>query len=71
MWSSLWEEHRASLLGLAGGLLLGFIFLFTGFWNMLVFAFIVFVSFLVGRYYKELEVIVQELVQRILQRIRS
>ncbi|WP_248925307.1 DUF2273 domain-containing protein [Paenibacillus hamazuiensis] len=48
MWKQLWEHHRGVVLGVAGGIGLGFIYLFFGFWDMLIFAFIVFLGYYFG-----------------------
>lgn len=71
MWKELWHEHRGGTLGLAGGLLLGFIYLFVGFWDMLMFAFIVFLTFLVGKYYDRLDAFLQLLLERYRDRHRG
>lgn len=49
MWKEWIEQHRGTAAGIVCGLLLGFIYLFFGFWNMLIFAFIVFVGYYIGR----------------------
>ncbi|GAA3405456.1 DUF2273 domain-containing protein [Paenibacillus hodogayensis] len=41
MWNELWERHKGRLIGIASGLFLGIIYLISGFWDMLIFAFIV------------------------------
>jgi uncharacterized membrane protein len=48
MWNELWEHHRGKVVGVTAGLFLGFIYLFFGFWDMLIFAFIVTVGFYIG-----------------------
>ncbi|PYI55052.1 DUF2273 domain-containing protein [Paenibacillus flagellatus] len=48
MWNELWERHKGRLIGVASGLLLGIIYLISGFWDMLIFAFIVAVCFYAG-----------------------
>ncbi|MFD0694993.1 DUF2273 domain-containing protein [Paenibacillus sp. GCM10027628] len=48
MWNELWEQHRGKVIGVAAGIFFGFIYLFFGFWDMLIFAFIVLVGFYVG-----------------------
>jgi uncharacterized membrane protein len=48
MWNELWEQHRGKVIGVAAGVFLGFIYLFFGFWDMLIFAFIVLVGYYVG-----------------------
>jgi uncharacterized membrane protein len=49
MWNELWEQHRGKVIGVAMGIVLGFIYLICGFWDMLVFAFIVIVGFYIGK----------------------
>ena len=49
MWKDLWELHRGKLLGAAFGFFLGFLYLFVGFWDMLIFAFIVFIGYYIGK----------------------
>jgi uncharacterized membrane protein len=49
MWNELWEQHRGKVIGVAMGFVLGFIYLICGFWDMLVFAFIVIVGFYIGK----------------------
>lgn len=48
MWNELWEFHRGKVIGVATGIFFGFIYLFFGFWDMLIFGFIVFIGFYVG-----------------------
>ncbi|MNI05176.1 hypothetical protein D3C73_581220 [compost metagenome] len=48
MWNELWEQHRGKLIGAAAGVVLGFIYLICGFWDMLIFAFIVTVGYYIG-----------------------
>jgi uncharacterized membrane protein len=48
MWNELWEHHRGKVVGVAAGVFLGFIYLIFGFWDMLIFAFIVTVGFYIG-----------------------
>ncbi|MZQ84285.1 DUF2273 domain-containing protein [Paenibacillus sp. 5J-6] len=48
MWNELWESHRGKVIGVAAGIFFGFIYLFFGFWDMLIFAFIVLVGFYIG-----------------------
>ncbi len=71
MWSNLWNDHRGSIAGLLIGLLLGFIYLIAGFWNMLVFAAIVFIAYLTGKHYARLDTVIAELAQRLLERFRK
>ncbi|GFR36784.1 hypothetical protein PRECH8_00800 [Insulibacter thermoxylanivorax] len=49
MWNELWEKHRATCLGVLCGLFLGVIYLFFGFWDMLVFGFLILVGYYIGR----------------------
>ena len=48
MWLEIWERHSAKIIGAACGVLLGLIYLIVGFWDMLIFAFIVFVGYYIG-----------------------
>lgn len=48
MWNELWESHRGKVIGVAAGIFFGFIYLFFGFWDMLIFGFIVLVGFYIG-----------------------
>jgi len=48
MWNELWERHRGLLIGVASGLFLGIIYLISGFWDMLIVAFIVSIGVYVG-----------------------
>ena len=48
MWNELWEFHRGKVIGVAAGIFFGFIYLFFGFWDMLIFGFIVLVGFYIG-----------------------
>lgn len=49
MWKELWEHHRGKLLGAAFGFFLGLLYLIVGFWDMLIFAFIVFIGYYMGK----------------------
>ncbi|MDF2723075.1 MAG: hypothetical protein K0Q59_2750 [Paenibacillus sp.] len=40
MWNELWGRHKGRLIGLAAGLFLSIIYLISGFWDMLIVAFI-------------------------------
>ena len=71
MWNELWNEHRSSIVGISIGLLLGFIYLFSGFWNMLVFEFIVFVAYSIGKNYALIDGVLLEMVKRLMERFRS
>lgn len=49
MWNFIWEQHRGKTIGTAFGLLLGLLYLIVGFWDMLIFAFIVFIGYYMGK----------------------
>jgi len=49
MWKKLWQEHPGTITGGGSGLVLGLVYLFFGFWNMLIFAFIVFLGYYIGK----------------------
>jgi uncharacterized membrane protein len=49
MWRELWEFHKGKCAGLIAGVVLGIIYLVVGFWDMLIFAFIVFIGYYVGK----------------------
>lgn len=51
MWNELWERHKGRLIGVASGLFLGIIYLFFGFWDMLIVAFIIAVCAYAGGKY--------------------
>jgi uncharacterized membrane protein len=53
MWRDLWAKHKGGLVGLAAGLFFGIIYLLSGFWDMLVVAFIMLVCWLIGKKYDE------------------
>jgi uncharacterized membrane protein len=48
MWSEWLSKHKGKCLGIAAGLLLGFIYLNWGLWDMLIFAFIVYIGYYIG-----------------------
>lgn len=52
MWKALWKtlrgEYGGRTLGVLFGFFCGFLYLFAGFWDMLIFAFIVYVGYYVG-----------------------
>ncbi|AJS57943.1 DUF2273 domain-containing protein [Paenibacillus sp. IHBB 10380] len=48
-WKEMWESHRGRVVGVAGGILFGFIYLIAGFWNMLFFALLVFIGYTFGK----------------------
>jgi len=49
MWNELWEKHRAKTIGVLCGFVLAVIYLFFGFWDMLVFGFIILVGYYIGQ----------------------
>jgi hypothetical protein len=49
MWKELWEFHKGKLLGAGFGFFLGLLYLIVGFWDMLIFAFIVFIGYYMGK----------------------
>ncbi len=53
MWQTVWKaargEHRGKLLGVLFGIFCGFLYLIVGFWDMLIFTFIIYVGYYVGR----------------------
>lgn len=71
MWKELWQEHRGAMIGVMAGLLLGFVYLLAGFWHMLMFAAIVFISFLIGKHYQLTGEYVNELAERLIDRFRK
>ncbi|TBL79874.1 DUF2273 domain-containing protein [Paenibacillus thalictri] len=48
MWKQLWERRPGAVAGTAIGIFLGVIYLFFGFWDMLIFAFIAFLGYYFG-----------------------
>lgn len=49
MWNELWNNHKGKTIGVVCGFLLAVIYLFFGFWDMLVFGFIILVGFYIGQ----------------------
>jgi uncharacterized membrane protein len=49
MWQELWEQHKGKLAGVIGGLFLSFVYLLSGFWDMLIVAFIIGIGYLIGK----------------------
>ncbi|GAB6990414.1 DUF2273 domain-containing protein [Paenibacillus pini] len=49
LWKEIWESHRGRVVGIAGGILYGIIYLMFGFWDMLFFALVVFIGYTAGR----------------------
>lgn len=50
-----WNQHRGKMLGTLFGLLLGVLYLWVGFWRMLVVALLVMVGFYLGKKVDEKE----------------
>lgn len=50
MWKQLWETYGGRAAGVAAGLFFGFLYMFVGFWNMLFFALLVWIGYLVGKH---------------------
>lgn len=48
MWNWLWEHHKGKVSGVIGGLFLAIVYLFSGFWDMLIVAFIIGIGYLIG-----------------------
>jgi len=48
MWNELWERHRGKTIGVLAGVFFGFLYLIVGFWDTLIFAFIVTVGYYIG-----------------------
>ncbi|MBO2945113.1 DUF2273 domain-containing protein [Paenibacillus sp. F411] len=48
-WKAIWESHGGRIFGVASGLVCGFIYLAFGFWDMLFFAFVVFIGYTFGK----------------------
>ena len=49
MWNELWASHRGTCIGVASGVFFGLIYLIFGFWDMLIFAFIVYTGYAIGK----------------------
>lgn len=49
MWKELLREHPGKTVGILGGLLCGIVYLFFGFWDMLIFAFISYLGYYIGK----------------------
>lgn len=72
MWREIWEKHSGKLIGAACGAVLGIVYLIAGFWDMLIFAFLVFIGYYVGRKLDRREPLFEreELVQWLTERWR-
>lgn len=49
MWREIGQKHSGKLIGAGCGLVLGIVYLIAGFWDMLIFAFLVYIGYYVGR----------------------
>ena len=49
MWKQLWESHGGRIIGVAAGIGLGLIYLIAGFWDMLFFGLVVFITYQIGK----------------------
>ncbi|WNS44348.1 DUF2273 domain-containing protein [Paenibacillus sp. MMS20-IR301] len=48
-WREVWGSHGGRIAGVAFGAVLGLIYLFSGFWDMLFFALVVFIGYTLGK----------------------
>ncbi len=49
MWKQIWEQYKGTSIGVLSGIFFGFIYLFFGLWDMLIFVFLVFIGYYVGK----------------------
>lgn len=49
LWNELWNHHRAKTIGVIMGFILAVIYLIFGFWDMLMFGFIILVGYYIGQ----------------------
>ncbi|TCZ77536.1 DUF2273 domain-containing protein [Paenibacillus albiflavus] len=70
MWTELWQSHRGKLLGVIGGIICGILYLIVGFWDTMIFAFIVTVGYYIGSKVEKKEDIVpfQDIVNYLSQK---
>jgi uncharacterized membrane protein len=63
MWSEWLSKHKGKIAGAAAGIFFGFIYLICGLWDMLIFAFIVYIGYYIGKRsdHKEPEISVEHL----------
>ncbi len=47
-WKELWGSHGGRIAGVTFGIVLGLIYLISGFWDMLFFALVVFIGYTLG-----------------------
>ncbi|MFE4711079.1 MULTISPECIES: DUF2273 domain-containing protein [Bacillales] len=48
-WREVWESHGGRIAGVSFGVILGLIYLISGFWDMLFFALVVFIGYTLGK----------------------
>ncbi|AIQ69976.1 DUF2273 domain-containing protein [Paenibacillus graminis] len=48
-WKAIWESHGGRIAGVTFGVVLGLIYLISGFWDMLFFALVVFIGYTLGQ----------------------
>jgi uncharacterized membrane protein len=48
MWTEVWARYKGRIVGSTVGFFLGLVYLFSGFWDMLIVAFIITIGFLIG-----------------------
>jgi uncharacterized membrane protein len=70
MWNEIWEQHRGKLIGAIIGVFFGILYLIVGFWDTLIFAFIVAVGYYIGSKVDKKEDIVpfQEIINYLSQK---
>ncbi|WP_207910961.1 DUF2273 domain-containing protein [Paenibacillus albiflavus] len=70
LWTELWQSHRGKLLGVIGGIICGILYLIVGFWDTMIFAFIVTVGYYIGSKVEKKEDIVpfQDIVNYLSQK---
>ncbi|KQO17499.1 DUF2273 domain-containing protein [Paenibacillus sp. Leaf72] len=49
MWREFWVHYGKRTIGAAAGLFFGFVYLFAGFWDMLVFMLLISVGYWIGK----------------------
>ncbi|MDQ0058289.1 DUF2273 domain-containing protein [Paenibacillus harenae] len=50
VWRELWAAYWKRIIGAAAGLLLGIIYLISGFWDMLIVGFLVAIGYWIGKH---------------------
>jgi uncharacterized membrane protein len=61
MWNEWFFMHKGKILGGAAGIFFGFLYLIWGFWDMLIFAFIVYIAYYIGKRMDHKEPVVEQL----------